>query len=373
MEKVVSVHRESINLAYWRGRNVLITGHSGFKGSWLTFWLNQLGSHVTGLSLAPAIQPSLFDLAGIPTLCKSYLLDIRDKQKLKCVFDKEKPEVVFHLAAQSLVRPSYVDPVETFSTNIMGTINVLEALRLSSSVKAAVMITSDKVYRNHERSSPYKEQDCLGGHDPYSCSKASCELVIDSYRNSYLSEQGVNVASARAGNVIGGGDWAIDRLVPDAIRAWSDKRILSIRNPHSVRPWQHVLEPLRGYIILAQKLASVPQLAGAYNFGPDFKDAASVRHVIEMAQASWGYPSDLQWESDKSKLHESVLLRLDTSKSQDDLGIKPVWDIATAIQRTVDWYKKQYQGENALTLCKADIEEFSKNVEVKNEQKSPRN
>jgi CDP-glucose 4,6-dehydratase len=198
-------------------------------------------------------------------------------------------------------------------------------------------------------------------------------LVIDSYRNSYLSEQGVNVASARAGNVIGGGDWAIDRLVPDAIRAWSDKRILSIRNPHSVRPWQHVLEPLRGYIILAQKLASVPQLAGAYNFGPDFKDAASVRHVIEMAQASWGYPSELQWESDKSKLHESVLLRLDTSKSQDDLGIKPVWDIATAIQRTVDWYKKQYQGENALTLCKADIEEFSKNVEVKNEQKSPRN
>ena len=359
MEKVVSSRfDEQIDLSYWRGKRVLITGHTGFKGGWLSIWLHRLGCNVTGLSLAPATQPALFDLANISGLCESYFGDIRDAHMLKYVFDQARPEIVFHLAAQALVRQSYKDPIETFSTNTMGTANVLEAIRHCASVKAAVMVTTDKVYRNLEHLEPYKENDGLGGHDPYSSSKAACELIIDSYRKSYMTAQGINVASARAGNVIGGGDWARDRLIPDAIRAWCDKRSLDMRNPDSIRPWQHVLEPLRAYVILAQQLAANKELACAYNFGPDFAEAASVRQVIESAQRTWGDHSKVNWDQSKPDLHEAGILRLDTSKSQNELEIRPVWRINQAVERTVEWYKKQSLGADTLYLCNSDINDF---------------
>ena len=347
-----------IDSAYWRGKRVLITGHTGFKGGWLAIWLRRMGCNVTGLSLAPLTQPSLFELASISGLCENYFCDIRDAHKLQSVFDQERPEIVFHLAAQALVRESYKDPLATFSTNTMGTVNVLEAMRHCKSIKAAVIVTTDKVYRNFERLGPYKEQDVLGGHDPYSASKAASELIIDSYRKSYMTAQGINVASARAGNVIGGGDWATDRLIPDAIRAWCDKRSLDLRNPDSIRPWQHVLEPLGAYIILAQQLAVNPELAYAYNFGPDFAEAASVRQVIELAQRTWGEHSTVHWGQSESLLHEAGILRLDTSKAQNELGIRPVWNIYQAVEKTVEWYKKLNLGVDAINLCDSDINDF---------------
>lgn len=359
MEKVVTAKIVAqIDRSFWIGKRVLITGHSGFKGGWLTMWLHRMGCHLTGFSLSPATNPALFNLANISELCENYFGDIRDEQKLKLVLDHSKPEIVFHLAAQSLVRESYKDPLETFSTNTMGTANVLEAIRDCTFVKAAVMVTTDKVYRNLERLVPYSEQDILGGHDPYSASKAASELIIDSYRKSYMTALGINIASARAGNVIGGGDWAIDRLIPDAIRAWSIKRSLDIRNPDSIRPWQHVLEPLRAYIILAQQLATNNQSACAYNFGPDFKEAASVRQVIELAQKTWGNHSAVHWGQSELGLHEARILRLDTSKSHDELGIIPVWSIAQAVERTVEWYKKQSIGGDVMYLCESDIKDF---------------
>ncbi len=347
-----------IDLAFWRGKRVLITGHTGFKGGWLTIWLHRMGCHVIGFSLAPLTQPALFELANISGICENYFGDIRDVHKLKSVFDQARPEVIFHLAAQALVRESYKDPLETFSTNTMGTANVLEAMRNCTTVKAAVMVTTDKVYRNLERLKPYKEQDILGGHDPYSASKAASELIIDSYRKSYMTAQEINVASARAGNVIGGGDWATDRLIPDAIRAWCNKRSLDLRNPSSVRPWQHVLEPLRAYLILTQQLVANPDLACAYNFGPHFAEAAPVRQVIELAQRTWGDHSAVHWGQSESGMHEAGILQLDTSKSQDELGIRPVWDINQAVERTVEWYKKQNIGADALYLCNCDINDF---------------
>jgi CDP-glucose 4,6-dehydratase len=317
-----------------------------------------MGCHVTGLSLEPTSRPALFELANISGLCENHLCDIRDLNKLKYVFCQARPEIVFHLAAQALVRESYKDPLATFATNTMGTVNVLETLRHCPSVKAAVMVTTDKVYRNHERLEPYKEQDSLGGYDPYSASKAASELIIDSYRKSYCKAQGINLASARAGNVIGGGDWATDRLIPDAIRAWSDKRSLEIRSPDSIRPWQHVLEPLRAYIILAQQLAEKPDLSCAYNFGPDFAEATSVRKVIELAQSTWGDQSFVHWGQSETAMHEAGILRLDTSKSQSELGIKAVWNINQVVERTVEWYKKLNHGSDAQTLCDSDINYF---------------
>ena len=350
--------RGLIDRAYWHGKRVLITGHTGFKGGWLTIWLNRMGCKVSGLSLTPGTQPALFELAKISGLSENYFGDIRDAHKLKSIFNQARPEVVFHLEAQSLVRESYKDPLGTFSTNTMGTVNVLDTIRHCTSVKAAVMVTTDKVYRNHERLEPYKEKDSLGGHDPYSASKAASELIIECYRKSYMTAQGIKVASARAGNVIGGGDWATDRLIPDAIRAWCDKRSLDLRNPDSIRPWQHVLEPLRAYIILAQNLVAKQELAFAYNFGPDFTEAASVRQVIELAQRTWGDHSAVHWGRSESGMHEAGILRLDISKAQNELGIRPVWDINQAVEKTVEWYKKQNIGADALYLCDSDINNF---------------
>jgi CDP-glucose 4,6-dehydratase len=357
LEKLVSTVLSPFEHSYWYGRRVLVTGHTGFKGGWLTIWLAQLGCKVTGLSLKPQTIPALFQIGDISTLCESHFVDIRDVKKVIAVVEKVQPEVVFHLAAQALVSQGYRDPINTFLTNTMGTANILEAARSTSSVKAMVMVTTDKVYRNNADPKPYKEGDTLGGHDPYGASKAASELIIDSYSNAFLRAQGVAVASARAGNVIGGGDWAAERLIPDAIRAWSDSQSLQVRHPDSIRPWQHVLEPLHGYIVLAQQLATKTELAGTFNFGPAFDEVASVRRVIELAQNSWE-DAQVTWDDSMSQLKEAGWLRLDSRKSCDELGVQPIWDVEEAVKRTMAWYRNQVQGVSPLALCKIDIKDY---------------
>jgi CDP-glucose 4,6-dehydratase len=357
VEKMVKTEGSQIDAAYWNGRRVLVTGHTGFKGSWLTIWLKQLGCQVTGLSLKPSTEPALFELANIADLCESHFVDIRDAKKLNAVVKQTQPEVVFHLAAQALVRQGYRDPIESFSTNTMGTANVLESLRLTDAAMAVLMVTTDKVYQNNESLVPYKEGDVLGGFDPYSASKAASELIIDCYRNSFLKAQGISVASARAGNVIGGGDWAADRLIPDAIRAWSSQQSIEVRHPESIRPWQHVLEPLKGYLILAQQLVTNSELASAFNFGPKSNEAATVRRVIELAQGAWS-GAQVQWGEGSAEVHEARCLQLETSKAHDILGVQSVWSIEQTVKRTMAWYRSQAQGESAITLCQSDIKDY---------------
>ena len=294
MEDVVTTTSRQLSANFWRGKRVLLTGHTGFKGSWLALWLQRLGAQVTGIALPPNTTPNLFDLARIAGGVTNHFCDIRDPLALAKIIRHADPEIDFHLAAQPLVRTSYRDPLATYASNIMGTAHVLDALRGLEGAKVAVMVTTDKVYRNQEWHYPYRETDELGGHDPYSASKAASEIVIASYRSAYLAEQGVAVASARAGNVIGGGDWSTDRLIPDAVRAWQTARPLEVRRPQATRPWQHVLEPLATYLALAQTLWQQPVLAGAYNFGPHTQQAATVREVIEQARSAfWQCRCDL--------------------------------------------------------------------------------
>lgn len=340
--------------AFWRGKRVLLTGHTGFKGSWLAFWLHRLGAHVTGVSLAPVTTPNLFDLASIETIADSHFCDIRDAAALTGLIDKVQPEIVFHLAAQALVRASYRDPLATLATNIQGTANMLDALRDIDSVRAVVAITTDKVYYNLEQPYPYRETDALGGYDPYSASKAAAEIVIASYRDSYLTEKNIAVASARAGNVIGGGDWSEDRLIPDAIRAWNANQKLHIRRPQSIRPWQHVLEPLSGYIKLAEQLWQNPTLAGAYNFGPETHEAATVREVVQLAQRAYGQ-GEIHWGDGSDGPHEAGWLALEIAKARTVLGVKPRWSLVDAVQRTMHWYRQQLDGIDVRAACEADI------------------
>lgn len=342
---------------FWRGKRVLLTGHTGFKGSWLTIWLRGLGAEVVGLSLPPQTQPSLFELASVGSLANGIFCDLADAASIrKTVFENE-PDIVMHLAAQALVRRGYRDPLSTFATNVMGTAHVLDALR-GASARVAVMITTDKVYASDQSRYPYRESDALGGHDPYSASKAACEHVISSYRDSYLEAQGTSVASARAGNVIGGGDWAEDRLIPDAIRAWGQGEVLQIRRPQAVRPWQHVLEPLSAYLILAERLWAKPALADAYNFGPLTHEAATVREVIEVAQRTYGGPAQVQWDEGIAGPHESAWLSLEVAKAQQLLDIAPRWGLEETIVRTITWYRELTRGSDARKLCEADIASF---------------
>jgi CDP-glucose 4,6-dehydratase len=357
VEDLVRRSQTNPDPSFWAGKRVLLTGHTGFKGAWLALWLNRLGAKVVGISLAPATTPNMASLAGIDRLIDSRIVDIRDADELTRQFRSTSPEIVLHLAAQALVRTSYGEPLLTFGTNVQGTANVLEAVRASGTARVVVAITTDKVYRNSEQFYPYRETDALGGHDPYSASKAAAEIVIASYRDSYLASKGVAVASARAGNVIGGGDWSEDRLIPDAVRAWSTGQSLAIRRPQAFRPWQHVLEPLAGYLKLSERLWTKSDLAGAYNFGPPTDEAASVRDVVQLARQLYG-SGEVTWGEGDEGPHEAGWLALETAKALHVLEIAPRWSLRTAVQRTMNWYRRQQEGNNARDLCAQDFADF---------------
>ncbi len=331
----------------YNGRRVLLTGHTGFKGVWLSAWLTALGAHVTGLALAPETTPNHFDL--LKPDVDSHIQDVRDTEKTTVRVKSAAPEIVFHLAAQPLVRRSYRDPLETLSTNIMGTAHVLEACRQTPSVKAIVVITTDKCYENIEQAAGYREDDKLGGYDPYSASKACAEIVAGSYRQSFFSQGDTALlATARAGNVIGGGDWSEDRLVPDLVRAVSSGKPLVIRSPKATRPWQHVLEPLSGYLLLGQKLLQGDKTAAsAFNFGPDDAGNQTVETMLGHMRENW--PA-LEWQVDASpQPHEATLLHLISDKARQTLGWQPVWTLEQCIAATAAWYRQQYETDQLLT------------------------
>ena len=342
---------------FWVGKKVLITGHSGFKGSWLVIWLHKLGAIVSGISLEPDTAPNLCSLAGINNLCSSKFIDICNIEELNSEIQLIQPEIIIHMAAQPLVRKSYKEPINTFEINAMGTANLLESIRSCDSVRTAIMITTDKVYKNNEDGRLYSEEDPLGGHDPYSASKAAAEIMIESYKESFLDAKTVSISSARAGNVIGGGDWSEDRLIPDMIRSWQNNIMLEIRSPEAIRPWQHVLEPLSGYLFLAEDTYFNIKLSSNYNFGPDKKDIASVKYVIEIARDYLDI-SNIKYSKSSEGPHEANLLFLDISKSESILNFKPRWDIQKSIFKTVNWYKNFYEGHAALSLCELDIAEY---------------
>ena len=307
---------------FWHGKRVLLTGHTGFKGVWLAIWLRRLGATIVGVALPPSTTPNLFELVRLSDEVDSHFLDIREADTLAAVVRKASPDIVFHMAAQPLVRAGYDRPLDTFETNVMGTAHLLDALRGVHVLRVSIMVTTDKVYQNLEHPFPYRENDALGGHDPYSASKAASEIVAASYRDAFLSEQGVSVATARAGNVIGGGDWSKDRLIPDLIRSWQANKAVQIRHPRAVRPWQHVLDSLAGYLMLAERLWHAPTLAGAYNIGPPSHEVETVRDVVEHARAAWG-DGDVVYGDDTEGPHEATLLTLETAKARAAIGLRP--------------------------------------------------
>jgi len=342
---------------FWAGKKVLITGHSGFKGSWLSIWLNKLGADITGISLEPITEPNLFSEAKVETICRSEFLDICNLDKVRRKINDIKPELVIHMAAQPLVKRSYKSPRETFEINVMGTVNILESIKRSETIKVAIMITTDKVYKNYEDGRSYKEEDALGGHDPYSASKAASEIVIESYRKSFLEQNNVSISSSRAGNVLGGGDWSEDRLIPDAIKSWKESGTLDVRSPNSVRPWQHVLEPLLGYLILAEETYGKTELAGSYNFGPFNEEVVTVKEAIELANKVYG-KGNISYLDNYSGYHEASLLSLNAEKAISRLNFQPQWSTKEAIKKTITWYKRFEEGDEAFSLCLSDVETY---------------
>jgi len=348
-----------IDKQFWKNKRVFLTGHTGFKGSWLSLWLQHLGVNLTGYALQPPTNPAIFEIAGVADNMDSQLGDIRDLKQLTRTMQQAKPEIVIHMAAQSLVRDSYDDPVGTYSTNIMGTVNLFDAARRVSSVKAVLNVTSDKCYENREWSRGYIETDTMGGFDPYSSSKGCAELVTSAYRQSFFNASGIGLASARAGNVIGGGDWASNRLVPDAIRAFMRDEPLMIRNPMAVRPWQHVIEPLSGYLMLCQKLYQQPEnFSEGWNFGPLNNEARPVSYIADQIVKNW--EGNARWGLDKnSHPHEAGHLTLDCSKAGESLEWEPVWELDRALKETVFWYKAWQQKENMHNFTIRQIDAYS--------------
>jgi CDP-glucose 4,6-dehydratase len=348
-----------MNPAFWNGKHVLLTGHTGFKGSWLALWLQSMGAHVVGFALAPPTNPSLFEVADVGKGMTSVIGDIRDLAKLQAVFVEHSPEIVIHMAAQPLVRYSYQNPVETYSTNVMGTVHLLEAVHNTSGVKAVINVTTDKCYENKEWAWGYREDEPMGGHDPYSNSKGCSELATSAYRRSFFQDKGIALASARAGNVIGGGDWAADRLIPDILRAFEQSQPVIIRNPHATRPWQHVLEPLSGYLALAEQLYTNGQaFAEGWNFGPKDDDAKAVQWIVEHMVNSWG--NGASWQQDGGvHPHEANFLKLDISKAKARLGWQPRWPLATALPHIATWHQAWLANDDMKKLCLAQIQKYS--------------
>lgn len=341
---------------FWQGKRVLVTGHTGFKGSWLAFWLSSLGADVYGYALEPDTEPNLFTQLDIAGRVKSVIGDIRDLEALKSSFAEAKPDIVLHLAAQALVRRSYRLPVESFETNVMGTVHVLEALR-EVEAQAAVIVTTDKVYENDELGRAYVEDDVLGGYDPYASSKACAEIATAAYRRSFFGEGGTRIATARAGNVIGGGDWSEDRLLPDVFRSLVFGRELMIRSPEAIRPWQHVLDPLNGYLTLAEKLCESSEFAEAWNFGPPATDAKPVSWIVERVLDTWGAAAEITM-AEGNQPHESHLLSLDSSKAINRLGWHPSIPLPEAINLTADWYRSFKDGGDISAITARQITNF---------------
>ena len=355
-----------VNPDFWRGKRVLLTGHTGFKGSWLSLWLQSMGAEVQGLALEPPTTPDLFTEARVGEGMASTIGDIRDYETVRAAMESFRPEIVIHMAAQPLVRLSYSEPVATYATNVMGTVHVLEAARHAGSVRAIVNVTTDKCYENKEWVWGYREDEPMGGHDPYSNSKGCSELVTSAYRRSFCQPKGIALASARAGNVIGGGDWAVDRLVPDILRAFEKDRPVTIRNPHATRPWQHVLEPLSGYLLLAQNLygESGHHYAEGWNFGPHDEDARPVQWIVEHMVDAWG--NGASWQQDGGEHpHEANYLKLDISKAKARLGWTPNWSLATALEKITAWHRAWLAGQDVQQLCQQQIAEYMQTMNAK--------
>ena len=346
-------------LSVFKGRRVFVTGHTGFKGSWLTFLLNEIGAEVLGYALPPVGKKNHFELLGLAQTISHVEADIRDEEKLTATMSKFQPEFVFHLAAQALVRPSYYDPKSTFETNVIGSVNLLEAVRKCESVRSLVYITSDKCYENLEWVWGYRENDRLGGHDPYSASKASAEIVFSAYARSFFFDRPkLGAASTRAGNVIGGGDWAVDRIIPDCVRAIESEQPIDLRNPSATRPWQHVLEPLSGYLLLAARLRKEPSaFSGSWNFGPPSKEVRTVLEVAEHLIARFGR-GRVNCESSAKNPHEAGLLQLNCDKAHQKLGWYPRWDFERTLDMTADWYKNVQGGEDAKKVTRQQLYDY---------------
>jgi CDP-glucose 4,6-dehydratase len=350
--------RAQLRPGFWQGRRVLLTGHTGFKGSWLSLWLQSLGAKLRGVALVPPTSPSLFEEAHVAADMEHRIADIRDSAAVQSQLLEFRPEIVIHLAAQPLVRLSYLQPIETYATNVMGTVHVLEAARHAGSVRAIVNITTDKCYENVEREAGYREDEPMGGHDPYSSSKGCAELLSGAWRRSFLRDAGIAMATARAGNVIGGGDWAADRLVPDILRALESTQPVLIRNPDAIRPWQHVLEPLFGYLLLAERLFEQGQAyAEGWNFGPFDADARPVRWIVERLCKAWD--GDTRWSLQPGQHpHEAGYLRLDISKARQRLQWTPRWDLEAALVHIAQWHRAWRQGEDMRAVCINQISEY---------------
>ncbi len=350
-----------IDQEFWKGKRVFLTGHTGFKGSWLSLWLFSLGVEVKGYALNPPTSPSLFNEAKIDSTIDSQIADIRDQDTLHKSMTEFNPDILIHMAAQPLVRYSYDAPIETYEVNVIGTAKVLEVSRSCPSLKAIVNITTDKCYENDGRAKGYKENDPMGGYDPYSSSKGCAELVASSYRRSFLQSQGIGIASVRAGNVIGGGDWADDRLIPDILRSFEKNKPVIIRNPKATRPWQHVLEPLSGYLVLAQNLyQDQKKYAEGWNFGPNEKDVQSVDWILDKMISKWPNSS---WELDNnSSPHEAGFLKLDISKAKSKLGWSPVWELSQTLEKIVIWHQAWLNKEDMQAACLTEIEEYTRDI-----------